>query len=195
MPLPGESDRPSPCRPGLTRTSPSSPLRSRGGAGPDDETDRPDLRGPKRAVGRQAASACPVNGSGAGLSRRAIERFQRGSRGAAGSRLKRQRALGGEAAALVLATQEFVANGGGQPSCVGAAEVLHRRGGRAAVAVSVGVGGGVPDQQCWTARSGWSRLLQVARSSSPGHRCSSRRQSWSMRLTGEWNRLLSWPET
>jgi hypothetical protein len=40
-----------------------------------------------------------------------------------------------------------------------------------------------------------SSLLVIARSSSPGHRCSSRRQSWSMRLTGEWNRLLSWPET
>jgi hypothetical protein len=33
----------------------------------------------------------------------------------AGSRLERQRAWGGEAAALVLATQEFVANGGGRP--------------------------------------------------------------------------------
>ena len=58
-------------------------------------------------------------------------------------RLKRQRRWGGEAAALVLATQEFVANGGGRP-CVGATGVLHRQGGRAAVAVSVGVAVGVP---------------------------------------------------
>jgi hypothetical protein len=32
---------------------------------------------------------------------------------------------------------------------VGAAKVLHRRGGRAGVAVSVGVAGGVPNQQHW----------------------------------------------
>jgi hypothetical protein len=47
--------------------------------------------------------------------------------------------------------------------------VLHRRGGRAAVAVSVGVAGGVPDQRCPTVRSGWSRLLQIAQRSSPRH--------------------------
>jgi hypothetical protein len=49
----------------------------------------------------------------------------------------------GETAVLVLAVQEFVANGRGRHH-VGAAGVLHRRGGRAAVAVRVGVAGGVP---------------------------------------------------
>jgi hypothetical protein len=44
----------------------------------------------------------------------------------------------GEAAVLVLATQEFVANGGGRPS--GRRRWSARRGGRAAVAVSVGRG-------------------------------------------------------
>jgi len=58
-----ESERPPQSGSGPIRTSASSPLRSRGGAGPDDESDRPDLRGPKRAVGRQAASACPVMGA------------------------------------------------------------------------------------------------------------------------------------
>jgi hypothetical protein len=50
-----------------------------------------------------------------------------------------------EAAALALATQHFVANGGARRQ-VGAARVLHRRGGRAVAAVSVGVAGGIPDQ-------------------------------------------------
>lgn len=45
----------------------------------------------------------------------------------------------------MLATQEFVATAEGNRH-VGAAEVLHRHGGRAAVAVSVGVAGGVPNQ-------------------------------------------------
>jgi hypothetical protein len=48
------------------------------------------------------------------------------------------RAVPREAAALVLATQQFVANGGGGRHV--AAGVLHRRGGRAALAVSVSVG-------------------------------------------------------
>ena len=47
---------------------------------------------------------------------------------------------------------------------VGAARVLHRRGGRAVVAVSVGVAVGVPEEQRRIDRSGQSRLLQVARS-------------------------------
>jgi hypothetical protein len=34
---------------------------------------------------------------------------------------------------------------------VGAATVLHHRGGRGAVAVSGSVAGGVSNQQCWTA--------------------------------------------
>ena len=49
----------------------------------------------------------------------------------------------GEAAPLVLAIQEFVANGGGRAWSAPAGG-LHRRGGRAAVAVSVGVAVGVP---------------------------------------------------
>ena len=53
---------------------------------------------------------------------------------------------------------------------VGAAGVLHRRGGRVVVAVSVGVAGGVPDRQCRPTRSGLSRVLQVARrSDDPSH--------------------------
>jgi hypothetical protein len=44
---------------------------------------------------------------------------------------------------------------------VGAAGVLHRRGGRAAVAVRVGVAGGVPEEQRRMARSGQSGLLHV----------------------------------
>jgi hypothetical protein len=48
-----------------------------------------------------------------------------------------------EAAALVLAVQHFMAKGGCRRQ-VGAVRVLHRRGGRAAVAVRVGVAGGVP---------------------------------------------------
>jgi hypothetical protein len=49
----------------------------------------------------------------------------------------------GEAAALVLATQEFLANGGGGRQ-IRAARLLHRRGGPAASAVSVSVAVGVP---------------------------------------------------
>jgi hypothetical protein len=45
---------------------------------------------------------------------------------------------------------------------VGAAGVLHRRGGRVAVAVSVGVAGGVPDQQSRRLQSRRPRLPQVA---------------------------------
>jgi hypothetical protein len=61
----------------------------------------------------------------------------------------------------VLATQEFVANGGGRPSD------RRRRtaaspGGRAAVSVSVGVAVGVPDEKSRAARSGRSRLLLSA---------------------------------
>ena len=54
--------------------------------------------------------------------------------GAAGSRLIQQSTDASEAAARVLAVQEFVANGGGA-AVVGAATVLHRRCGRAAAAV------------------------------------------------------------
>ena len=50
---------------------------------------------------------------------------------------------------------------------VDAAKVLHRQGGRVAVAVSVGVAGGVPEQQCQTVRLRRSRPPQVARSGSP----------------------------
>ena len=49
---------------------------------------------------------------------------------------------------------------------VGAAGVLHRRGGRAAVAVSVGVAGGVPYEQSRRLRLAASRLPQVAQRSS-----------------------------
>ena len=49
---------------------------------------------------------------------------------------------------------------------VSAARVLHRQGGRAAVAVSVGVAGGVPEQQRRTVGYGRSRLSQVAQCSS-----------------------------
>ena len=45
---------------------------------------------------------------------------------------------------------------------VGAARLLHRRGGRAAVAVSVGVAGGVPKQQRRRAPPTCSRVLQIA---------------------------------
>src|SRR5450755_4373599 len=55
----------------------------------------------------------------------------------AASRLIQQSTEASEAAALVLAIQEFVANGGGRPWSA-PPQVLHRRGGRAAVAVSVG---------------------------------------------------------
>ena len=48
----------------------------------------------------------------------------------------------------------------------GAAGVLHRRGVQAAVAVRVGVAPSVPEEQRRMARSGQSRLLQVARSGS-----------------------------
>ena len=45
---------------------------------------------------------------------------------------------------------------------IGAAGVLHRRGGRAAVAAVAGVAGRVPEEQRRIARSGQSRLLSVA---------------------------------
>ena len=51
---------------------------------------------PPRSEARDWAAGCvrvPCHGSGAGPSRRAIERLQRGSRGAAGSRLLRQRSV------------------------------------------------------------------------------------------------------
>ena len=48
---------------------------------------------------------------------------------------------------------------------VGPAGVLHRRGGRAAVAVSVSVAVGVPEQQCELVRLLPSRPRQLARSS------------------------------
>jgi hypothetical protein len=51
-----------------------------------------------------------------------------------------------EAAAVVACYPHFVANGEGRRQ-VGAARVLHRLGGLAVVAVSVGVAGGVPDRQ------------------------------------------------
>ncbi len=70
-----------------------------------------------------------------------------------------------EAAALVLAIQEFVASGGGRRQ-VGAARVLHRRGGGSALAVSVGVAVGVPKEQRPRARSTCSRLVRLARSGS-----------------------------
>jgi hypothetical protein len=54
---------------------------------------------------------------------------------------------------------------------VGAAAVLHRWGGRAAVAVSVGVAGGAPEQQCQTVRLRRSRQPQVAHRSSPEGCC------------------------
>jgi hypothetical protein len=54
-----------------------------------------------------------------------------------------------KAAALVLATQVFLANrgGGGQTA---AARLLHRRGGRAAVAAWVDVAGDVPTRNSLT---------------------------------------------
>jgi hypothetical protein len=54
---------------------------------------------------------------------------------------------------------------------VGAAGV-HRRGGRAVVAVSVGVAGGVPEVQRRIARPGQSRLLQVSPKRKPRIVCS-----------------------
>ena len=61
---------------------------------------------------------------------------------------------------LLLRSSWLTVEGGRQ---IGAAGVLHGRGERAAVAVSVGVAVGVPDQQGRTGRSGWSILPQVAR--------------------------------
>ncbi len=70
----------------------------------------------------------------------------------------------GKAAALVLAGPEFVGSGGGRHD-VGAAAVLHRRGGPAAVAVRVGMAGGVRKERRWRVRRARSRRLPVARSS------------------------------
>ena len=62
----------------------------------------------------------------------------------------------------MLATQHFVANGGGDRR-FGADRVLHRQGGRAAVAVSVGVAGGVPNDQSREAALSVAELsLQLA---------------------------------
>jgi hypothetical protein len=75
-------------------TARNSPTASRhcsrglsGGVG--NECDRPQRRA-FRVAGIKRRGRVPCHGSGAGLSRRAIERFQRGSRPAAGSRLKEQ---------------------------------------------------------------------------------------------------------
>ena len=84
--------------------------------------------------------------------------------GAAGSRLIQQSTDASEAAARVLAVQEFVANGGGA-AVVGAATVLDRRCGRAAAAVSVGVAGGVSERQSHHRRCHVLRLLRVAQTS------------------------------
>ena len=68
----------------------------------------------------------------------------------------------------MLATQEFVASGGGRPGGrqVGATRVLHRRGGGAAVAVSVGVAVGVPLQlrvvRCAALLYFWDASLRFA---------------------------------
>jgi hypothetical protein len=85
--------------------------------------------------------------------------------GTAGLRLIQQSTDAGEAAALVLTVQEFVASGGGW-SQFGAAALPHRRGGRGVVAVSVGVAVGVPEQSsrrrgaddcCWAATQASNR--------------------------------------
>ena len=73
----------------------------------------------------------------------------------------------GEAAALVLATRAVVANGAARRS-IGAARVLHRRGGRVAMAVSVGAAGGVPLRQSQPVRSGPARWQLLAQSTSAG---------------------------
>jgi hypothetical protein len=54
---------------------------------------------------------------------------------------------------------------------VGAAGVLHRRGGPAAVAVRVGVAGGVPEEQCQELLLEASRLLQVAQPAAEADPC------------------------
>ena len=54
---------------------------------------------------------------------------------------------------------------------VGAAGVLHRQGGRAAVAVSVGVAGGVPLEQSRRLRLSTSRLPQVSPKRKPSRAC------------------------
>ena len=91
----------------------------------------------------QASRSCSAQHDGAVGCRPSRDRRER--RGAAAALRMRssdrpksqQLGRAGEAAALVLATQEFVANGGRRPSGR-RARVLHRRGG-AAVSVSVGV--------------------------------------------------------
>jgi hypothetical protein len=62
---------------------------------------------------------------------------------------------------LLLRSSWLTAEGGRE---IGAAGVLHRRGGRAAVAVSVGVAGGVPEHSSRAARSDCPRLLAGTRS-------------------------------
>ena len=63
----------------------------------------------------------------------------------------------------MLAIQEFVANGGGRlDRHVGAAGVLHRGGGRAAVAVRVGAAPGVPLEKSRGRDRARARLLRLA---------------------------------
>ena len=64
---------------------------------------------------------------------------------------------------LLFRSSWLAAEGGRQ---VGAARVLHRRGGGSALAVSVGVAVGVPKEQRPRARSTCSRLVRLARSGS-----------------------------
>jgi hypothetical protein len=56
---------------------------------------------------------------------------------------------GADTAALLLAADVNLANGGAEPTRpVAGARVLHRRGGRAAIAASVGVTSAVPVRSC-----------------------------------------------
>jgi hypothetical protein len=68
---------------------------------------------------------------------------------------------------LLLRSSWLAAEGDRQ---VGAATVLHRRGGRAAVAVSVGVGGGVPLQNSRAVGHATSGLLLLGESGHVGIR-------------------------
>jgi hypothetical protein len=61
---------------------------------------------------------------------------------------------------LLLRSSWLTVEGGRE---IGAAGVLHRRGGRAALAMSVGVAGGVPEHSSRAARSNCWRLLQRTR--------------------------------
>jgi hypothetical protein len=123
-------------------------------------SQRHESRGSRALQGRWSRRRDARTTTKAGL-----RRPSRAGPSVARPRLMQQSGDADEAAALVLAVQHFMANGEGWRQ-VGAARVLHRRGGRAAVAVRVGVAGGVPEQQCRVPGSRQPALLEVAHTGS-----------------------------